>query len=79
MLYETCFLAKELIAWKSATQNGKSEELDLKKLKFKTNDPAPPFNIQANIEQHQNFQFLQNMLLNLQIKILNIKLVADAG
>jgi hypothetical protein len=46
MLYETCFLAKELIAWKTNTQNGKTEGMDLKKLMFKTNDPATPFNIQ---------------------------------
>ena len=32
MLYETCFLAKELIAWKSQTQNGMTEGLDMKKL-----------------------------------------------
>jgi len=25
MLYETCFLARELINWKIATDNGKSE------------------------------------------------------
>lgn len=43
MLYETCFLARELINWRVATDSGKSEGLDLNKLKFKTNDPAPPY------------------------------------
>ena len=28
MLYETCFLARENINWKNATQNGKTENLD---------------------------------------------------
>jgi deoxyhypusine monooxygenase len=45
MLWETCFLAKELINWNKETDNGKSENVDFKKLTFKTNDPAPPFNI----------------------------------
>lgn len=47
MLYETCFLAKENINWKNATENGFTEEMDMNKLIFKTNDPAPPFNIQC--------------------------------
>lgn len=60
MLYETCFLAKENILWKNATQDGKTEGLDMKKLIFKTNDPAPPFNIQsgANAAIYQNIPFL---------------------
>jgi len=45
MLYETCFLAKELINWNETTNKGASENLDFNKLQFKTNDPAPPFNI----------------------------------
>ena len=44
ILYETCFLTIKLIEWKKATDNGKSEGLNLSKLKFSTNDPAPPFN-----------------------------------
>lgn len=44
ILYETCFLAIKLIEWKQATENGKSEGLNLSKLKFTSNDPAPPFN-----------------------------------
>ena len=45
MLYETCFLAKELITWNKNTENGKTEGIDFAKLKFKTNDPAPPYNL----------------------------------
>jgi hypothetical protein len=45
MVRETCFLAEKLIEWNKQTDHGKSEQLDFSKLKFKTNDPAPPFNI----------------------------------
>lgn len=45
MLYETCFLARELLRWNDATNKGETENLDFKKLTFKTNDPAPPFNL----------------------------------
>ena len=44
LLYETCFLTKKLLEWNKETFCGKTEFLDLKKLKFSTNDPAPPFN-----------------------------------
>lgn len=44
ILYETCFLTIKLIEWNKATDHGKSEGLNLQKLKFTTNDPAPPFN-----------------------------------
>ena len=50
MLYETCFLAKELIEWNKSTDAGKSEGVDVKQLKFKTNDPAPPFNVYTGEE-----------------------------
>lgn len=45
MLYETVFLARELINWNKKTENGKSEGLDFKSFVYKTNDPAPPFNL----------------------------------
>lgn len=45
ILYETCFLTKRLIDWKLATENGKTEGIDLTKLSCSTNDPAPPYNI----------------------------------
>ena len=44
ILYETCFLTQKLVEWRNATQNGKLECLNLAKLKYTTNDPAPPFN-----------------------------------
>lgn len=43
MLYETCFLAKSLINWRVATNNGEKEGYDFEKLVYKTNDPAPPY------------------------------------
>ena len=48
MLYETCFLAKELINWNAKTNHGETEKPDFKALTFKTNDPAPPFNIKED-------------------------------
>jgi len=44
LVVETCELAQDLIKWNSATNNGETEGIDLKKLIIKTNDPAPPFN-----------------------------------
>lgn len=68
MLYETCFLAKELIEWNKATESGKSEGLDFKRLKFKTNDPAPPFNVYTGsaeeIAHNSDVPRLQAMLIN---------------
>lgn len=48
MVIETCELAQDLIRWNEQTNKGESEGIDLEKLKFKTNDPAPPFNAQTN-------------------------------
>lgn len=48
MVIETCELAQDLIKWNKETNYGESENIDLKKLKFKTNDPAPPFNYTAD-------------------------------
>lgn len=44
MVVETCELAQDLIKWNKETDHGKTEGLDMTKLKFRTNDPAPPFN-----------------------------------
>ena len=63
MLYETCFLARELINWKHRTENGKSEQLDFKKLNYKTNDPAPPFNVNLH-ENYRNIEYLEQIMLN---------------
>jgi hypothetical protein len=62
MVYETVFLARELINWNKATDNGKTEGIDFKKLVYKTNDPAPPFNLKE--EKYRDIPYLQAMLLN---------------
>lgn len=56
MLYETVFLARELINWNKSTDNGKSEGIDFKNLVYKTNDPAPPFNI--NVDKNKDIPAL---------------------
>ena len=40
--------------------------MDMKKLVFKTNDPAPPFNIQCgqDVAKYSDIQFLEQMLVN---------------
>ena len=48
MVLETCELAQDLIKWNQATNTGQTEGIDLKRLKFRTNDPAPPFNYQVD-------------------------------
>lgn len=63
ILYETCFLTTKLIEWKKATDNGKTEGLDLTKLKCVTNDPAPPFNYKRE-PKYKDISFLQNMILD---------------
>lgn len=63
ILYETCFLTKRLIEWKKETDNGKSEGLDLTKLKCSTNDPAPPFNYEKD-PKYADLAFLQAILLD---------------
>lgn len=63
MLYETCFLTKNLVEWKKATDNGRSEGLDLTKLKCATNDPAPPFNYKKE-PKYADIAYLQAMLLD---------------
>lgn len=67
MVYETCFLAKELIKWNKETDHGATERVDLKKLAFKTNDPAPPFNVYNNPDpNHVDPSYLMTMLINKQ-------------
>mgnify|MGYP006893322272 CR=1 FL=1 len=65
MLYETCFLARELINWNTRTQNGVTEKIDFKKLQFKTNDPAPPFDVYDSPDpKHLDVYYLEKMLIN---------------
>ena len=63
MVVETCELAQDLIKWNQETDCGKSEGIDLTKLKFRTNDPAPPFNYQKN-PQYADTAFLTQFLLD---------------
>ena len=48
MVVETCELAQDLIKWNKETDHGKTEGVDVTKLKFRTNDPAPPFNYKVD-------------------------------
>ena len=63
IVYETCFLTKKLIEWKQNTECGKSEGINLAKLKFATNDPAPPFNFKRE-PKYADIELLQAMLLD---------------
>jgi len=54
---ETCELALDLIKWRTETQDGKNEGIDLKALKHPTNDPSPPFNPELD-ENYKNVEFL---------------------
>ena len=63
MVVETCELAQDLIRWNKDTNMGASEGIDLKKLKFRTNDPAPPFNYQAD-PTYADVSRLQQILLD---------------
>jgi hypothetical protein len=61
MVQETCFLAEKLLQWNKATNFGETEKLDLKRLKFHTNDPAPPYNVYdgPDVEKHNDIAFLE--------------------
>lgn len=63
MVVETCELAQDLIKWNKATNMGKTEGIDLQKLKFRTNDPAPPFNYQQN-PQLADIDYLTQFMLD---------------
>jgi deoxyhypusine monooxygenase len=49
--------------WKQQTDNGKKEGLNLGKLKFTTNDPAPPFNY-MNEAKYKDVPYLKSILLD---------------
>lgn len=63
ILYETCFLTIKLIEWKKETNNGQTEGLNLSKLKFSTNDPAPPFNF-VREPKYKDIKYLESILLD---------------
>lgn len=54
---ETCELALDLTEWRIATQDGKTEGIDLKALKHPTNDPSPPFNPESD-ERYTSVSYL---------------------
>jgi deoxyhypusine monooxygenase len=63
MVKETVFLAEKMMQWLKETNEGKTEFMNLKKLKFKTNDPAPPFNY-IKEPQYKDIQLLEEILIN---------------
>ena len=63
LVYETCELALDLKKWNEETDVGKTENLDLTKLKYTTNDPAPPYNPENN-ENYKSVEWLKNLLLD---------------
>ena len=63
MVVETCELTQALIKWNEETEKGKSEGIDLAKLRFRTNDPAPPFNHKSDA-QYADVGKLTEMLLD---------------
>jgi deoxyhypusine monooxygenase len=63
ILYETCYLTIKLIEWNKETKQGETEGLDLTKLKFTTNDPAPPFNYEKE-PKYKDVKLLQDILLD---------------
>ena len=63
IVVETCQLAADFVKWSTQTDQGKTENLDLTQLKFRTNDPAPPFNYKENVE-YQDIANLKTILLD---------------
>lgn len=63
ILYETVYLTKRLIEWKLATESGKTECINLAKLRYTTNDPAPPYNFKRE-PKYADLTLLQQILLD---------------
>jgi len=59
-----------LIKWNKETEKGKLEGIDLTKLKFKTNDPAPPYNYKQD-SKFRDVAYLTEMLLDPKISLFN--------
>jgi len=56
-------LTIKLIEWREKTENGKTEGLNLSKLKFGTNDPAPPFNF-VREPKYKDIKLLESIILD---------------
>ena len=69
MVIETCELAQDLIKWNNSTNMGETEGIDLKKLKFKTNDPAPPFNYKTDQSYNDVARLTSIMLDNVNFSL----------
>lgn len=63
MVRETIELAQDLIKWNQTTEKGKTEGLDLTKLRVKTNDPSPPFNFKQEAK-YRDIGYLTELLLD---------------
>lgn len=63
MVKETVELARDLIKWNQETEKGKTEGINLSKMKIKTNDPAPPFNYWDK-EEFRSVENLTEILLD---------------
>lgn len=63
IVYETCFLSKCLFEWQLATDNGKTEDLDLNEMKYyRKVDPAPPFNFLKD-SKYKDVRYLQSIIM----------------
>lgn len=63
MVKETVDLARGLIEWNQSTEKGKTEGIDLSKMRIKTNDPAPPFDYWQK-EEYRDVANLTAILLD---------------
>lgn len=63
MVRETVELARDLINWNKETNKGETEGLLKRKLRVRTNDPAPPFNFWDN-SQYADIDYLKQILLD---------------
>lgn len=70
MVKETIELAQDLIKWNRETEKGKTEGIDLSKLRVKTNDPAPPFNFKSE-PKYRDVAHLTEVLLDPKISLFN--------
>lgn len=70
MVRETVELAQDLIKWNKETDKGKSEGIDLTKLRAKTNDPAPPFNFKEQLK-YNDVAYLTEILLDPKVSLFN--------
>ena len=66
MVRETVELARDLIKWNQETDRGRTEGINLAKMRVRTNDPAPPFNYWKE-EKFRDVGYLTEILLDIKI------------